>query len=195
MEVAQAELRASILAGEGAKKYGLTAEDVETQAKLLAEQSKNVAEGFELDIESATRMAVANQRLNRGIKTLHDNWEEWSDILNNTDHGMQDYAETLNDARDALADMVGAIDADAISLDFLDNTTDSGRHHLELMGLAAQGNVDAINQLGIAVGYAAIEMLEFSDNTTQVFDEVWSNWSMTAEEFTGYKDTVLQGIT
>lgn len=186
---AQHALESSIKIGEASKKYNLVAEDVETQARQLAK-------AYNLDADSAGRLAVANQRMNRGVKTLHDNWKDWNKALRASDHTTMDYAATLNDAYDALADLVGAVDAASISEDFLDSTTADGAHHLDLLGKAAKGDVKAINELGVAVGQASVEAMEFNEAFVQsaiAGGQLDSAFDLTA--FNNYKAEVLEGIT
>lgn len=165
---AEASLRAATTIGELAEKYDLVAEDVETQAKLLQENRKEL----NLTKEQAARLAVANQRMNRGVKTLNENFSDWKKVLTSTDHTTQDYAETLNDAYDALADLTGAVDAASIPLDFLDNTTEAGSKHLQWLEKAAQGDVQAINLLGSALAVASVQAMEMDDSFIQAFADM-----------------------
>lgn len=156
--------------GELSEKYGLDAEDVETHAKLLRES----AEGYELTAEQAANLAVANRRMNKGVKTLHDNWKDWSKILKSSNRNTADYADTLNDAHDALADLVGAVDGASIPLDFLDATTESGAEHLEWMARAAEGDAQAINLLGSALAIAQVQGLEFNSAMAGAYAEAFN---------------------
>lgn len=162
---AEESLRAATTIGELAEKYDLVAEDVETQARLLQATRKEL----NLTKEQAARLAVANQRMNRGVKTLNENFSDWKKVLTSTDHTTQDYAETLNDAYDALADLTGAVDAASIPFNFLDNTTKDGSKHLQWLEKAAQGDVQAINLLGSALAVASVQAMEMDDSFTQVF--------------------------
>jgi hypothetical protein len=54
-------------------------------------------------------------------------------------------------ATDAVADLTGALDAAHIPANFLNNETEQGKINLELLEKAAQGNEDAIRDLGIAL--------------------------------------------
>ena len=186
---AQHALESSIKIGEASKKYNLVAEDVETQARQLAK-------AYNLDADSAGRLAVANQRMNRGVKTLHDNWKDWNKALRASDHTTMDYAATLNDAYEALADLVGAVDAASISEDFLDSTTADGAHHLDLLGKAANGDVQAINELGVAVGKASVEAMEFNEAIAQsAIAGGFLDSAFDLNAFNNYKAEVLEGIT
>ena len=191
-EAALQALESAIQVGEASKKYGLDAEDVETQAKLLKANSN----AYEMTAEQAINLAVANQRLNRGVKTLHDNWGDWSKILKTSNKTTTDYSECLNEAYDALADLTGAVDASAIPMDFLDSTTESGAEHLEWLGQAAKGDITAINLLGNALGYATVEAMEFNSAITQMMiDEGLLDSSFDLTSFNTYKTEVLEGIT
>lgn len=165
---AEDSLRAATTIGELANKYDLVAEDVETQARLLQENRKEL----NLTKEQAARLAVANQRMNRGVKTLNENFSDWKKVLTSTDHTTQDYAETLNDAYDALADLTGAVDAASIPLDFLDNTTEAGSKHLQWLEKAAQGDVQAINLLGSALAVASVKAMEMDSSFTKAFADM-----------------------
>lgn len=165
---AEANLRASTTIGELAEKYDLVAEDIETQARLLQATRKEL----NLTKEQAARLAVANQRMNRGVKTLNENFSDWKKVLTSTDHTTQDYAETLNDAYDALADLTGAVDAASIPLDFLDNTTEAGSKHLQWLEKAAQGDVQAINLLGSALAVASVKAMEMDSSFTKAFADM-----------------------
>lgn len=163
VKAAEDALTAATLIGEAAAKYGINANDTETQANLIAVAYKNANDGAELSATSAARLAIANQRLNNGVKTLKENWETWSKTLKTSNHTTKDYAETLNDANEALANLVGAVDGASIPVTFLDNSTAEGAQHLEWMTDAAKGNTTAINKLGIAVAQAQVKEMKFSE--------------------------------
>ena len=186
IEAAQSTLRAAITIGELSEKYNLVAEDVETQAKLLKENRKEL----DLTEEEAARLAVANQRMNRGVETLNKNFKDWKKVLNSVDHTTQDYAETLNDALDALADLTGTADAASIPLDFLDNTTAEGAKHLQWMEKAANGDVQAINLLGSALAIASVNAMQLD----QSFSSAFADATNTNIDNVGNKFNELQGI-
>lgn len=187
-----AQLEAAVMIGEASDKYGLDAKDVETQAKML----KKLHPELNLTEEAAANLAIANQRMNKGVQKLHDNWKDWSKVLKKTDKSTGDYAEVLNDANEALADLVGVTDAATIPLDFLDSSTESGAKHLEWMEKAANGDVEAINKLGAAMAQCTVEAMEFDASMAQsavnagLIDQAFD---LTA--FENYKSEVLEGIT
>ena len=111
--------------------------------------------------------------MNKGVKTLNENWKDWSKILKSSDRTTADYADTLNDAHEALADLVGAVDAGSIPLDFLDASTESGAEHLEWMARAAEGDAQAINLLGTALAIAQVKAMEVAPAMQQAYADAF----------------------
>ena len=194
------------MAGEAANKYGLVAKNVETHAKLIAEANKESG----MSAETAARLAIANERMNKGVKTLNENWIEWSKTLKTSEKTSKDYAETLTNANEALADLTGAIDGASIPLDFLDNTTAEGAKHLEWMTEASKGSTQAINNLGAALAAAQIKAAkfkEYADDMTSVkidgqivnlldLENKFNEAKTYLEDFMdGYQSAVAQGAS
>ncbi len=146
------QLRASIVAGEGAKKYGFDAEATEIQANEL--QLKALADGYELSAEAAARLAVANQRLQIGLDELNSNWKDWSKALKDNDKGSANYANTLASLSKSVRDITGTTDDFIVTSEFLEE-------NLALIEAASKGGEEAINALGIAVAKSQINDLTF----------------------------------
>lgn len=178
-QIAAAEdaVRGATYIGEAAEKYGLETDNLEAQAKQLAKT-------YDLSAEEAARLATNNQRMNKGISQLAENWEDWADTLKNTDKTSQDYAEVVADLTETLGDLTGAADDFEIPEGFLDS-----EENLRLIGEAAQGSQEAINQLGNALAYAAVEAMTFN---AELAASLGSN--IDATQFESYKNTVLTGI-
>lgn len=157
MEAAEHELNAAIMIGEAADKYGLSAESLEIQAKELRNASKDVNGEMTLTAEQAAILAIQNQRLNKGLTKLVDNWEDWKKTLNSTDKTSQDYADTLADLSDSVQDLIGWYDDLALSSDFVDE-------NMDLIEKSSKGDITAIMQLGAAVASLSIKEAEL--NTT-----------------------------
>ncbi len=107
-KLAEAEdyLRAATKASEGASKYGFDAKVIENQAKEIRQLNNDI----KLSAEEAVELAIANQRLNRGIKTLNENFEDWRKTLEESNPESMDYAEALTNVESAIADLIGAAD-------------------------------------------------------------------------------------
>ena len=154
LKVAEDQLRASILLGEAAEKYGLDANVLESQARSIQALNNDM----ELNAETAARMAIANQRMNKGIDTLSSNFEDWTKKLKTATRGSMDYAEVAAEVEEALKDLLGLTDNFVIPDDFL-NSADN----LELLEKAADGDQVAINTLGIQLTQSAMDMNTWSN--------------------------------
>lgn len=188
IKAAKKALHTAVLVGEQSKKYGLEAADVETQARLMAE-------AYDISGEAAARLAIRNQRMNKAVATLNKNFGDWNKTLTTTDHKSADYAKALNEANQALADLTGALDGASVPLKFLDNTTNDGARHLQLMEKAAKGDVAAINQLGVELASAQVEALEFKKNISEAFDAQGNKLDVIGlDKFNADKQIVLNGI-
>jgi hypothetical protein len=92
--------------------------------------------------EAAEDVATYTMKMNRGIDTLAQNFENWNDILRNSDKGSVEFADSLNNMKVAMSDVLG------VSEEFLsDNFLLS---QLEDIELAANGDAEAIDRLAIA---------------------------------------------
>ena len=76
--------------------------------------------------EIAAEMAIANQRMNKGVDKLTDNWKDWKKTLKGTDKTTQDYAEAVAGVSDSLKDILRLTDDELIPADFItsDETID-----------------------------------------------------------------------
>ena len=185
---AEATLKLAIHIGELSEKYGLEANNVETQAKLIAKE-------YNISAKAAANLAIKNQRINKGVLALNENFKTWNKTLIEADHKSTDYADALNQANVALADLTGALDATTIPLDFLDDTTKSGAKHLKLLEKAAEGDTDAINELGVELAHAQLAALDFRDTITGFKDADGNQLDpINLDKFKSDKEIILSGI-
>lgn len=188
----EAILRNSIAVAELAEALDLEAEAVEEQAKELISVNDLSAENYKV----ATKVAVLNQSMNKGVKELTDNWETYKDTLKTAQKGTQDYAETALKVKEALAEMLGVLDADYIPDDFLDLPG-----VMDLIDKATEGDEAAINKLGATMAKSTIDAMEFKEGMVGVEEALNSTTgemerlTLTADEFENYKNEVLEGIT
>ena len=179
--------KADSIISSGAEKYELDEKVLKTQATLLQENMKEL----EGNAVAAAQLAVNNQRLNKGINTLSDGWEDWQKILTTGDKTTQEYAETLESVKGALVDVLGVTDSDFFSNDFFESA-----ETLELIEKAAAGSEEAITLLGLAAAKANLEILEYSDklNYDTLADGATNALAVTRAEFETSKQTVLNGV-
>ena len=169
---------------QAANSYGFDPEVL----KVQAEQLRKVNSELELSAEQAAQLAVENARMNKGLETLVDNWDDWGKALKSSDKTTQDWAEAAVGCTDAIIDLVGASADLELPASFFENAD-----NLALIEEAAKGSEDAINKLGIAVAQAQVEMMEWNNSmVTENLDGSFSSVSL--DQFTTWKDTVLAGI-
>lgn len=179
MKAAEDQLRAAITIGEASEKYGLDANTVELQAKALQSVNKDM----NLSAEVAAHLAIANQRMNKGVDALSDNLEDWTKKLKKATKGSMDYAEIATEVEGALKDLLGLTDNFVIPDDFLDSAD-----NLELLKKAADGDQVAINKLGVSVIKSTMDLstwnsaLIASYNSLAATDDTMSQFSMSMEE-------------
>ena len=124
------------------KKYAEYEKDIEIYAKNLmqvAEAEADVADGLKYDSDTAVDFAFRVVRMNKGIDKLADGMEDWIDILNKSAVTSQEYAETMYNIKDALADVYDT-EMDYISHSFI-------KEHLDEIQKIAIGDEQAIEDL------------------------------------------------
>jgi hypothetical protein len=102
---------------------------------------EGISDSLATDAESAADLAVEITRMNKGIDTLADNFDDWNDILKNSSKGSMEYSKALSGMKSALGDILD-VNSDLISSDFV---TDP--EHLEDIKKAAEGDAEAIDRL------------------------------------------------
>lgn len=191
IEAAENSLKLSIRVGELSKQFSLEASDTEMQARLIKQAYPDFSE------ETAAQLATNNQRLNRGVKTLVDNFKTWNSVLSTADVLSTEYASTLNDMYESLADITGAIDVAHIPVDFLSRSFKNGATAIDLMSRAAQGDLQAIKELKKELAVATISDLNFNTDTKEYKNEdgtLLTNLSIDLDAFNTTKEQIITGI-
>ena len=101
-----------------------------------AEHIMNSTEGLEDNAEAAQKLALRNIKLNKGLATLGENFEDWEKIIKNGNKDAIDYHETMSEMGAAMKDVLGM----EVSNDFMEK-------HLEEIGDLAEGDTSKLNAL------------------------------------------------
>ena len=187
VEAAEEALEVALMIGEAAEKYGLEAKEVEVQARQMAK-------AYGLSAEEAAKLAVQNQRMNKGMITLAENWKDWSKALKASDKTTLDWAEAAVECTAAIADLVGASEDLELPDEFF-NT-----ENMELLEAAMNGDIDAVNKLGAAVARTQVEMINFNqafaDLAMQTMQDnnIEIDVTLDSTQFDADKAVVLAGI-
>ena len=101
---------------------------------------------MDMSSEAAVELAARNERMNAGIKKLHDNFDDLTKVLKESKKTSMDYAAAFSELEDAVKDLVGAATDLELPQEFFDKA-----ENLELLKQAAEGSTHAINLLGLEV--------------------------------------------
>lgn len=148
---------------EEAETQGLETEDIDEYAEHLqevAKESELVSDELEENEVAAQLVAKATARMNKGVETLSDNYEDWADVLKKSDKASQEYSEAMNDMKDAVADVLD-MDTGWLSNDFIEKNLDN-------IAKASQGSAEAIEELKVAAAQDVVMQISAGlDTTTQ----------------------------
>ena len=187
-EAAMSELRGAINIGQGAEQFDLDADSIEAQAQ-------QIADAYDLTAEEASRLSVANQRMQKGFDELNSNWADWKKSLQENDKTSASYAETLSNLTDTIKDLTGASEDLTLSSEFVEENMDD-------IESASEGNVDAINRLGIEVAKVQIEDLlpdggilsNLANGNQEVIDQYESDFTTLKNSVIGFADQLKSEI-
>lgn len=137
-------------------------EEVEEYSDYLqeaADSSELLSNELTKNEEASEEVALATIRMNNGMDELVSNWEDWSDILNNSSKESEEYAEVMTSVKSALSDVLG-VSEDFISNDFVTN-------HLNDIEAAVMGDTAAIDRLKMAMAQEVVVKATFDDTELQ----------------------------
>lgn len=131
---------------EGVIEYANSLRELAESSDQISDNLIETEDNAEEVRKITLKLADANSRLNKGVKTLQDNWEDWNDVLSDSaNEGTEEYSQALEGVEEALSDIfdydIGEVFAD--STEFI-------KENLELIGEAAEGDVEAIQELAEA---------------------------------------------
>lgn len=138
---------------------GLDTEELSNYSAYLQETADNaeeLADTLEKDSDAAKVVAKSIMKMNKGIEELSSNYEEWNDILQNSEKSSEEYYHALTGMRSAMAKLLD-ISEEYVSSDFI-------TEHLEDIGKAAEGDAEAIDRLKDSLREDVIMHFGLEDN-------------------------------
>ena len=128
-----------------AKSLGYDEEELEEYKNHLQELAKDgvsgVTDSLKNNNKAATQVALAHMRLNAGLETLGENYEEWIAEIRRGNKTTTQYHEALKGLKSATEEILN-LDINSLSGDFFNNA-----ENLNLLEQAAQGSTDAVEAL------------------------------------------------
>ena len=159
------EMEASVMAGEMADEFDLSAEAVEDYAKRLKTLNKELG----LSSKDAVKLATANMRLDRGIGNLNDNLKDYQKALASNNKGSAEWSQTLSDLKTDLADILNVADGSMLSDTFAEATLAS-----DDLKKALDGDTEALLRLRLAAADDIIANLEVDDSSLAIANDRWN---------------------
>lgn len=173
---------------------GLDQEETDRYAARIAESLKEQDEAAGDTVKSmeeyerlGREAAIANQKLDRGLKNLNENLDDYKKKLKDSNKGTAEWSEAMDDLKTDLADIVGFDDPDLITDDFAEATLES-----EDLKAALDGDVEAIQRLQAA---AADDMIiNIVANQSDNPDDIVSKWTNLKAQFDAIPDVNAPGV-
>ena len=150
---------------------GLEYETTENYANVLMELYE--AQGLSKD--AARELSIANQRLDNGLSSLNDNFEDWSKSLKNTNKASAEYAETVTSIREAFANLLNVADGNELSLKWLESWMNDSSEMEKIL----DGDTKALQRFRESA---------FKEMTTNVFSDMKNSISDMLKELDSVKD-------
>ena len=107
------------------------------------------------DLE-ADIVAKSIMKMNKAVETLSSNFDEWNDILTNSNEASAEYADALIQTRKTVAELLD-VSEEYVSSDFI-------TEHLEEIGAAADGDAEAIDNLRDELSESIIYRISVDNN-------------------------------
>ena len=134
---------------------GLNYETTENYANVLMELYET--EGLSKD--AARALSITNQRLDRGLSDLNDNFEKITKSLNNTNKASAEYADAIGSLRKSFADLLNIADGKELSTKWIEKWAKDA----DKMKKILDGDTEAIQEFRESA---------FSEVANNVFEDV-----------------------
>jgi hypothetical protein len=141
VEEARSMLEVSVALNELAEKYGLDADATANYADRLSGGTATTAKAK----KAFGDMAIAAQRLDRGVKNINENLEDYQKVIKTADRRSFQFSETMDALKTDVADMFNVADGNMFSDMFVEGLLDS-----QDFADAIDGDVAALDRLRAA---------------------------------------------
>lgn len=173
---------------------GLDQEETDRYAARIAESLKEQDEAAGDTVKSmeeyerlGREAAIANQKLDRGLKNLNENLDDYKKKLKSSNKGTAEWSEAMDSLKTDLADIVNFDDPDLITDDFAEATLES-----EDLKAALDGDVEAIQRLQTAA--ADDMMINIVANQSTTPDQIKTQWEQLKLDFANFGDLTAPGV-
>lgn len=143
---------------------GLDFKETEDYAQYLAETQ----EELNGNIDAARELAIANQRLDRGLSNLNDDFEDISKSLKKSKEGTFEYSQAIGKLKDNFADILNISSGDKLSTEFVEKVAKDSARMTKILA----GDAEAIQEFREEAFDDVIKGLDFGDKLKNVKSEL-----------------------
>lgn len=143
---------------------GLDFKETEDYAQYLAETQKELNG----NIDAARELAIANQRLDRGLSNLNDDFEDISKSLKKSKEGTFEYSQAIGKLKDNFADVLNISSGNKLSTEFVEKVAKDSARMTKILA----GDAEAIQEFREEAFDDVIKGLDFDDKLKNVKSEL-----------------------
>lgn len=143
---------------------GLDFKETEDYAQYLAETQKELNG----NIDAARELAIANQRLDRGLSNLNDDFEDLSKSLEKSKEGTFEYSQAIAKLKDNFADILNISSGDKLSTGFVEKVAKDSARMTKILA----GDAETIQEFREEAFDDITQGLNFDDKLSTVKDEL-----------------------
>ena len=143
---------------------GLNFEETEDYAQYLAETQQQLNG----NIDAARELAIANQRLDRGLSDLNDNFEDLINSLKDSNKGTLEYSKAIATLKDDFADILNISSGDKLSTNFVEKVAKDSARMTKILA----GDADTIQEFREEAFDDIIEGLDLADKFDTIKDKI-----------------------
>lgn len=140
--------------------YGVNSDEIKKHTQYLANNAdklEEVDDELQGNYEASQKIAIAQARLNKGVKDLNSNWEDSYATLKQTNKSSLQYSQALQTIQEDLANVFNIDQAEVFSEEFI-------TQHRGLIEQVAQGDMEAAATLS---QYVAQMLFDLSSATME----------------------------
>ena len=146
-----------------AEAEGFDLEEFESYKDLLEDSYP----ALEKNAMGLNMIAIANMRLNKGVKTLCSNWDDFNDVMTDSEASAEDLAAIMPEVNEAVQDMLNLSDEQFALL-----PPDFAKKHWDLINDVTNGVEGAIDELRNAAGEEILMNIDAVLNDEQLQADV-----------------------
>lgn len=146
-----------------AESFDIDVEEFKAYRDLL----NNQTDAYKDNIEGLNAVAVANKRMEKGVKDLADKWDDYNKIMSDSEASIEDVSSVLPEVNSAVQNILN-LDTEEFSL----LPTDFARKHWDLINDVTNGVEGAVDELRDIAGQDILLNVTGALDTSQLNEDL-----------------------